>query len=288
MRRKKIPADIARKVIWWYLHGLSLEEIANKVGISKTSVYNLIEMKNTLGFKLALYHEIAVHLAKKGLNIDDYADIIRAGKLLEKYGIHKSAAWHVVSAIPIACFKIGIEPGKLIVFLHRFEQFVATSKVKSLKEAFEFAKTSMSAYFSYLGYKMKLKEEIAVLEVTAQRKEQRHSALGQNTANRNEDLKKAFEDERIKNIKLNEKLEIQRITSPETLFTNKESLKRLNARFGLTLSLDVVFRMAMYLLKYPHKNPAFFMQSETEFKVKRIRRRRRKLPSGDRWINEYA
>jgi hypothetical protein len=51
-------------------------------------VYNIIESKNTLGFKLSLYHKIAVDLAKKGLTIDDYADIIRAGKLLEKYGIH--------------------------------------------------------------------------------------------------------------------------------------------------------------------------------------------------------
>ena len=288
MARKKIPADIVRKVIWWYLHGLSMEEIATKVGISKTSVYNVIELKNTLGFKLSLYHKIAVDLAKKGLNINDYADIIRAGKLLEKYGVHKSAAWQAVADFSIACFKIGIEPYKLVAFLDRFERFVATSKAKSLKEVFEYAKTSISAYFSFPGYKMKLKEEIAVLEVTAQRKEQRHSALGQNTANRNEDLKKAFEDERIKNIKLNEKLEIQRITSPETLFTNKESLKRLNTRFGLTLSLDDVFRKVMDLLKYPHRNPAFFMQSETEFKVKRIRRRRRKLPSGDRWNNEYA
>ncbi len=107
------------------------KEIADKVGISKTSVHNVIELKNTLGFKLALYHEIAVNLAKKRLNIHDFAEIIRAGKMLEKYGIEKSAAWQAIAAIPIACFKIGIEPYKLIAFLNRFEQFVATSKVES-------------------------------------------------------------------------------------------------------------------------------------------------------------
>jgi hypothetical protein len=67
------------------------------------------------------------------------------------------------------------------------------------------------------------------------------------------------------------------IRSPETEFTNKESLKRLNAGFGLTLSPDEVFRKAMDLLKYPHKNPEFFVKPETEAKAKRIRRRRRRI-----------
>ena len=48
-----------------------MEDIAAKVGISKTSVYNVIELKKTIGFRLALYHKIAIDLAKKGLNIDD-------------------------------------------------------------------------------------------------------------------------------------------------------------------------------------------------------------------------
>jgi hypothetical protein len=42
-----------------------MDEIAAKVGVSKTSVYNVIELKNTLAFELALYHKIAVDLAKK-------------------------------------------------------------------------------------------------------------------------------------------------------------------------------------------------------------------------------
>ncbi len=142
-------------------------------------------------------------------------------------------------------------------------------------------------YYFFRRRKIKLNEEIAELEATGQRKKQGRSALGQDTAISNEQLRKAFEDERIKNSELNEKLEIQSITSPETMFTNKESLKRLNARFGLTLSLDEVFRKVMYLLKYPHKNPAFFMQPETEFKVTRIRRRRRRIRTSDRWNNKY-
>lgn len=38
------------------------------------------------------------------------------------------------------------------------------------------------------------------------------------------------------------------ITSPETVFTNKQSLDRLNRKFGLTLSSDAVFRKVMYLV----------------------------------------
>jgi hypothetical protein len=286
MGRKKIPLNIVRQEIRWYLDGLSMKEIADKVGISKTSVYNIIDLKNTLGFKLALFHEIAINLAKKRLNIDDFGEIIRAGKLLEKYGIDKGTAWQAIAAIPIACFQIDIEPRNLIAFLHRFEQFVAISKVKSLKEAFELAKTSVSTYFSFMHRKIKLKEEIAGLEATRQRKEQGRNAFGRDIAISNEYLRKALEDEQIKNNKLNEELEIRSITSPETMFTNKESLKRLNARFGLTLSLDEVFRMAMDLMKYPHKNPAFFMQPETERRVTRIRRRRR-IRTGDRANNKY-
>ena len=65
-----------------------------------------------------------------------------------------------------------------------------------------------------------------------------------------------------------------------------ESLKCLNARFGLTLSLDEVLRKVIYLFKYPRKNPAYFMQPETEFKVTRTRRRRR-IRTSDRWNNKY-
>jgi hypothetical protein len=87
---------------------------------------------------------------------------------------------------------------------------VAISKAKTLKDAFEYAKTSVSTYFYFLRRKFEIKEEIAQSKATAQSNEQRHSALGWNTANRNEGLRKAYEDERIKNNKLNEKLEIQR------------------------------------------------------------------------------
>jgi hypothetical protein len=69
-----------------------MEEIVAKVGISKTSVYNIIALKNTIGFKLALYHTTAEKLAKEGLNIHDYADFIRTEKLLEGYGIDDGAA----------------------------------------------------------------------------------------------------------------------------------------------------------------------------------------------------
>jgi predicted DNA-binding protein YlxM (UPF0122 family) len=55
-----------KQVIWWYLDGLSMEEFAAKAGISKTSVHNVIQLKNTLEFKLTLYHEIAVDQPKKG------------------------------------------------------------------------------------------------------------------------------------------------------------------------------------------------------------------------------
>lgn len=138
-----------------------------------------------------------------------------------------------------------------------------------------------------MRHKNELKEEIAGLEATQQRKVQRRSALGQGTAIRNEDLRKAFEDERIKNIKLNKELQLQSITSPETVFTNKQSLARLNGKFGLTVSLDKVFIKVIHLLKYPDKYPAFFIQPETEPKVRRIRRRRR-IRTNDRWNNEYA
>ena len=55
-------------------------------------MYNIIALKNTIGFKLALYHTTAEKLAKEGLNIHDYADFIRTEKLLEGYGIDDGAA----------------------------------------------------------------------------------------------------------------------------------------------------------------------------------------------------
>jgi AcrR family transcriptional regulator len=140
------------KVVWRYLDGLSIGEIAAKVGVSKTSVYNLIELKNTLAFKLALYHKIAVDLAKKGSNIQPYADIIR--ELLEMYGIDKSAAWRTVVAIPSACYKIGIEPYNLMAFLQKFEQFVINSKAKNQKEVFENVRSSLDTYFSFVRRKI--------------------------------------------------------------------------------------------------------------------------------------
>jgi predicted DNA-binding protein YlxM (UPF0122 family) len=270
MGRDRISTVVARQVISAYLDGLSMEEIAAKVKISKGSVWKIIHMHPHV-IKFVLFHEIALVLATKGLNIRDFADIVRAGKLLERYGVNKHAAWRAVADIPIACFKLGIQPDRLISFLHRFEQFVIDSKVKNKSELYQFVRSSIESYFYCLQLKARLMEEIAMLEQQRQntdlKNRLRQPFPGSDVGN--VDLGKSLHFERAKNKELQRLITLNSITSPETAFTNKQSLLRLNYRFGLSLSSDEIFRRAMHLLKYTHKYPEFFMRPK-------MRRRRRK------------
>jgi hypothetical protein len=81
-------------IICQYLHpegGMSLREIGDSVGISKTSVYNIIN--GSLNKKdpiFPLMPTLIESLHKNGIDLREYADIIRISNVLKQYDIEPS------------------------------------------------------------------------------------------------------------------------------------------------------------------------------------------------------
>ncbi len=76
---RKIPSKIRDDVVLEYMmSSKSMQQIADSIGISTTQVYDIINDRESPDGRIHLAHILTVNLSKNGLDLIDYADIIRA------------------------------------------------------------------------------------------------------------------------------------------------------------------------------------------------------------------
>ena len=82
-----VPRE-TRRIVWeLYLGGKTLDLIADLTGISKTSVFNIVQDMASHDPDYVLMRTLAVNLRKNGSDLSQYASIIRISSLLEEYGV---------------------------------------------------------------------------------------------------------------------------------------------------------------------------------------------------------
>ena len=81
-----MPRETRRTVCVIYLGGKTLDLIADLTGISKTSVFNIVQETASHDPDYVLMRTLAVNLEKNGSDLSQYASIIRISSLLEEYG----------------------------------------------------------------------------------------------------------------------------------------------------------------------------------------------------------
>lgn len=114
--RKAIPDDVATNVWKLYMSrgGMSLGDISKLVGISKTSVYNIIRSMEKKDPDFPLMRALIENLHKDGTDVRQYADILRIFEILEENDIDHDIAEDMIKSILLTCYQENWEPSEAI------------------------------------------------------------------------------------------------------------------------------------------------------------------------------
>lgn len=114
--RKAIPDDVATDV--WKLYmtrgDISFSDIGKLVGISKTSVYNIIRSMDKKDPVFPLMRAIIENLHRDGTDARQYADMLRIFEILEEYEIEHDIAEEMIKSILLTCYHENWEPSETI------------------------------------------------------------------------------------------------------------------------------------------------------------------------------
>jgi DNA-binding XRE family transcriptional regulator len=115
----KIPLKIRQNAVEYYIAkpSWSLGQIAKHLGISKTTMFNIIESKGKEDPEFVLARHLAVNLDKNGTSIREYAGGIRVSKLFEEYGIAQEEGEEMIQQLLVALHKEHWKPADAIADL---------------------------------------------------------------------------------------------------------------------------------------------------------------------------
>jgi hypothetical protein len=103
-----------------------MRDIADKLGFSKTKVYDILHDANTSDNELFLRHNLVSNLNKAGITIREYADLVRSKNILVRRGIQTAKVLEIISKVIELCFRINLEPQLLASSFDNFSQFVSS------------------------------------------------------------------------------------------------------------------------------------------------------------------
>lgn len=118
-----IPQSIRRRVVEYYFTAPnSLGWIAQKCGISKTSVFNIVNAKIAEDPDFTLFRYLVVNLEKTGIDVPEYGSAIRIQNLLKEYGVDAEMGESLMEKILTMCYREHWDPSLAIAALKRFEE----------------------------------------------------------------------------------------------------------------------------------------------------------------------
>jgi predicted DNA-binding protein YlxM (UPF0122 family) len=109
----KIPKELREKVLVQWIQGISLDEIANNVGIGAGTVSDIMKMYKENNSDFDLEREYVVNVKKRGYTIDQLVSAIKL-ELFEKLGINMEQIESLFDKTDEHRFKRGIEPEDFI------------------------------------------------------------------------------------------------------------------------------------------------------------------------------
>jgi hypothetical protein len=118
-----VPQTIRRRVVeYFFTTPHSMGWIAQKCGISKASVFNIVNAKMAEDPDFTLMRYLVVNLGKNGIDVPKYASVIRIQNLLEEYGIGGEIGESIMEIILTMCYREHWDPSLAIAALKRFEE----------------------------------------------------------------------------------------------------------------------------------------------------------------------
>jgi hypothetical protein len=112
--------------ILYSTYGYSMQSIASYFGSSKANVSNILHKLNTADNALFRSHKLIVNLMSKGLDVRQYADLIRVTNMLTRSGVLPLQILIQVQQIVETCYELDIDMRTFGAYFNRFRKFVAT------------------------------------------------------------------------------------------------------------------------------------------------------------------
>ncbi|HEX9319562.1 MAG TPA: hypothetical protein VF884_11555 [Nitrososphaeraceae archaeon] len=240
--------------------GDSFRQIASFLGISSTAVYNFVKYSPRPLWKSRLCHELAVNLRKNGLDIDIYADLIRATHMLERNGIHPQLALKMMVAFVSDCHRLGAEPSELCSFLVEFHELVQNCKDKTLKEIREFLNDRIKFFFFLKAESHQVVENLYRLKREVEELRERKVNTNISLKLWIEGLEKRIKEAQNENGDLKEELEKRSAFTLQSVETDIESLGIIKKLTGITVTREQILDKAYRFFKFPHRFPSLFIK----------------------------
>jgi hypothetical protein len=118
-----VPQGIRRRIVEYYFTTPnSMGWIAQKCGISKSSVFNIVNAKMAEDPDFTVMRYMVVNLGKNGIDVPKYASAIRIQNLLKEYGIDADTGESIMEKILTMCYREHWDPTVAIAALKRFEE----------------------------------------------------------------------------------------------------------------------------------------------------------------------
>lgn len=173
--RKVLPHD-KEQVINLYCAKMSMRAISDRMGLSKTKVFDILHEANSPDNQIFLRHDLAVNLYKNGITLREYADLIRAKNILIRHEIQTEKILASILEVTELCFKISLGLQTLVTSFNNFRQFVSSIAGKSpenLGTRLEFELKYLESIVEDVNVKMdkckQLRTQIDILERSAGR-----------------------------------------------------------------------------------------------------------------------
>jgi hypothetical protein len=129
---EQIPERIKRRFYIYYLKGDLITKICRRVGISRSSSYNLIDDLKKTDPNFPLMRALAVNLKRNGSDLGKYAASLRIHEILEEFGIDQLSGEKLLKEVVVECYKENWKPFDAInayrTFLESAEQFGHTQQ----------------------------------------------------------------------------------------------------------------------------------------------------------------
>jgi hypothetical protein len=121
---KPIPPQIVEQVLDLWLAGRSIREIAQSLEIGVGTVHAITKQFALKDKNHHLLHTLAISLGKNGLDVVEYAWLVRLSKILRDAGATTNQVEEIISELPVYCFKAGIDVEILVDLLKKFKAYL--------------------------------------------------------------------------------------------------------------------------------------------------------------------
>lgn len=163
-----IPRE-AKRIAWeLYLGGKTLDLIADRTGISNTSVFNIARGMVGQDPDNVLMRTLAVNLRKNGSDLAQYASVIRISSLLDEYGVDYDTGEELLGKFLSTCYKLQWEPSVAVLTLQKFLQSAERYGHSPMEHANFFNKLQSSEgklYLRILQARKKLRDLIQKYDI---------------------------------------------------------------------------------------------------------------------------